>query len=157
MLDSDVRLYVQLLSEGSAGVPTHLQQLPPIDAYLVADELIVEFEVPGVSADQLPVRVESHLVNVEGRREQSMASVSEPLISQRAHGEFHCRLLLGDRCDVDQVDAHLVEGVLTLSVPLISSAATRHVLVTEGNRSANHKVESESDPSFAERSFAMVK
>jgi HSP20 family protein len=137
MLDREMRLYVQLLSEEGREEPIGNGQAIPIDAYLADDELHIECEVPGVAKDQIHVRVESHLVVVEGTRGTSSACLIDPLISMRSHGNFLCRLVLGDRCDVDQINANLSDGVLTIAVPLVTSPVGRQVLVADGVRASN--------------------
>jgi HSP20 family protein len=113
-----------------------------MDAYLADGALHLEFDVPGVSRDGLRVRVESHLLVVEGERKASTAGLIDPLITARTHGTFRYRLFLGGRCDVDRLEADFADGVLAIVVPLVASARTRHVQVGDGSRpSSRHPIE----------------
>lgn len=139
MLEPDIRLYVQLLPEENQGLPGLLDHQLPLEAYLVEDELHLEFDVPGVAANRLRVRTESHLLIVEAERETSAAGLIDPLISTRAHGGLRCRIVLGDRCDVDHIDASLASGVLSIVVPLVASPAARPVIVDDGERKSSER------------------
>jgi hypothetical protein len=74
---------------------------------------------------------------VEGERDTSVAGLTDPLISTRVHGNLRCRLVLGDRCDVDRLRASLASGVLSIVVPVVASPASRPIFVDDGERASS--------------------
>ncbi|HLI16456.1 MAG TPA: Hsp20/alpha crystallin family protein [Acidimicrobiales bacterium] len=131
MFEPDVPCYVQPLADEADGVSP--ARRPPLayDAYLARGALHLEFDVPGVPRDRLRVRLESHVLVVEAERVLAEGARIDPLISGRPHGSARRRLLLGDACDVDRLEASLEAGVLSIRVPLVRSRPTRQVPVRE--------------------------
>ena len=105
---------------------------PPLayDVYRVGDELVIEFDAPGVAPSDISVAVEGRAVVVSLRREMAKGPGVDVIESGRPHGSFNQRLWLGDRWDVDSLRASAAHGVLTLRAPLAAQLMRRAVEVT---------------------------
>jgi HSP20 family protein len=105
---------------------------PPLayDVYRVGDELVIEFDAPGVAPSDISVAVEGRAVVVSLRRELAKGPGVDVIESGRPHGSFHQRLWLGDRWDLDRFRASAAHGVLTLRAPLAAPLMPRAVEVT---------------------------
>lgn len=105
---------------------------PPLayDVYRVGDELVIEFDAPGVAPSDISVAVEGRAVVVGLRRELAKGPGVDVIESGRPHGSFRQRLWLGDRWDVESLRASAAHGVLTIRAPLAAPLMPRAVEVT---------------------------
>ncbi len=105
------------------------------DAVRDEDQVIMYFDVPGVSADDLDVSVEKNEVTVTAERrwnDQGLHIVA----SERPQGTFTRRVMLSDALDTDRLEADLRDGVLTITVPVDESSKQRRVKVTAGGKAS---------------------
>ena len=56
----------------------------------------------------------------------------EPLAAERPTGLFSRQLVLGENLDLERLEAHYDNGVLSLTVPVAEKAKPRKVQVTHG-------------------------
>jgi HSP20 family protein len=107
----------------------------PIEAFRHGDEYTVAIDLPGVSNDDIDVRVERNVVSVRARRKGLRRPDDEVLIDERPRGEFVRQLYLGDSLDSQRLSAELRDGVLVLKVPVDESSKPRKVTI--GSSSAD--------------------
>jgi HSP20 family protein len=110
---------------------------PPLayDVYRTGEELVIEFDAPGVAPSDMTVAVEGRAIAVSLRRDLAKGPGVDVIESGRQHGTFHQRLWLGDRWDLEGVTARAENGVLVVRAPLAAEALRRRVPVT-GDASA---------------------
>jgi HSP20 family protein len=99
----------------------------PIDAYRHDDQLVVQFDLPGVDADSIDLTVEKNVLTVHAERRRSAPDNVEMLLGERPQGTFSRQLFLGDTLDTDRIDASYTDGVLTLRLPVAEKAKPRRV------------------------------
>jgi HSP20 family protein len=105
------------------------------DVYRDGDELVIEFDAPGVAPSDIEVTVEGQAVVVTLRRELAKGPGVDVIESGRQHGTFRRRLWLGDRWDLQGLRAHARHGTLSVRAPLAASES-RRVEVTTSHDSA---------------------
>ncbi|GEM_PF-1813994 len=88
------------------------------DVYKAGDELVIEFDVPGVDPSQIEVALENRVLRVSVRRELAHGAGIDVIETGRAHGEFTQQLLLGGRWDPSRVRARVEHGVLCIRAPV---------------------------------------
>ncbi len=101
----------------------------PMDAWRQGDAFVVEFDLPGVSADSLDLDVERNTLTVHAER-PARDETQEMVASERPTGMFSRQLFLGDNLDTDKIDAHYEDGVLRLTIPVAEKAKPRKVAIT---------------------------
>lgn len=106
----------------------------PIDAYRSGDTFIVEFDLPGVSADSIDLTVERNVLTVHASRERSQGDQTEMLVAERPFGTFSRQLFLGETLDPDRIVANYDDGVLRLEIPVAEQAKPRKVEVQATKR-----------------------
>ncbi len=102
------------------------------DVYRSGNQLIIEFDAPGVAPSDIAVRVEGRAIDVSLRRALNRGPGIDVIEAGRQHGTFRQRLWLGDRWDLAGLEAGAEHGVLTIRAPLAADIASRTVEVTPG-------------------------
>jgi len=102
----------------------------PIDAYRNGDELLVAFDLPGVSPEAIEIDVERDVLTVKAeRRPLHVDDGAQVQISERPLGVFSRQLFLGDALDAERIQASYDNGVLLLRIPVAERAKPRKVAV----------------------------
>ena len=101
----------------------------PMDAWRQGDAFVVEFDLPGVSADSLDLDVERNTLTVHAER-PARDQNQEMVASERPTGVFSRQLFLGDNLDTENIEARYEDGVLRLTIPVAEKAKPRKVAIT---------------------------
>lgn len=102
----------------------------PMDAYRRGDSVWVHLDMPGVTADNIEVGVERNVLTVSAERSWEPEEGDQMYLSERRQGSYRRQVQLGDGLNADAVEASLVDGVLTLSIPVAEVAKPRKIEVT---------------------------
>jgi len=107
----------------------------PMDAWRHGDEFVVEFDLPGVKAEDVDLDVERNVLTVKAGRPVTDAADSELIAAERPRGVFSRQLILGDNLDTDRVKAEYDAGVLRLTIPVSEQAKPRKIeIASNGQR-----------------------
>jgi HSP20 family protein len=130
----------------------------PIDAFRQGDEFVVQFDLPGVSADAIDLTVERNVLTVHAQRDRSFRDDGvELLIGERPHGTFSRQLFLGDTLDTDNLKAEYVDGVLVLRIPVREQAKPRKIdVATNRDDDSGRVIDAKSEPETSESQPAAV-
>ncbi|MFI6031830.1 Hsp20/alpha crystallin family protein [Amycolatopsis magusensis] len=123
---------------GSPGTRTRPAAMP-MDAYRAGDDYVVEFDLPGVSAESIDLDVERNVLTVRAERETRFGDDVEVSVSERPRGVFSRQLFLGDTLDTDRIEADYHGGVLTLRIPVTERAKPRKITV--GSRDETKQID----------------
>ena len=88
---------------------------PPIDVFESDDAFRIDVDIPGVTAENLELTVERGVLTVEAVRSEARG--------------WRRQLRLTDGIDVENIDAHLEAGVLSLTLPKAAAARARRIEV----------------------------
>ncbi len=109
----------------------------PMDAWRQGDEFIVEFDLPGVKAQDVDLDVERNVLTVKAERPVNDGRDGEMIAAERPRGVFSRQLFLGDNLDTDRVQAEYDAGVLRLTIPISEKAKPRKIeIASNGERQA---------------------
>jgi HSP20 family molecular chaperone IbpA len=103
---------------------------PPVDIYETQDGLVVMADLPGVTQEDLEVRVENNLLTLRGRSRH--VAPSEPIYREHELINFFRQFELGEKIDQGRISAELKYGVLTLTMPKAEVAKPRQIDVKIG-------------------------
>ena len=98
----------------------------PMDAWREGDRFILEFDLPGVSADSVDLDVERNVLTIRAERVAGNGDW-QMLASERPRGAVSRQLVLGDNRDLDRIEAAYKDGVLRLVVPVAEKAKPRKI------------------------------
>jgi len=108
----------------SAGV------FPPMNVTQDDNNFYIRSEVPGIKAADLSISALRNRISIAGKREipQESGKVSYHR-QERAEGEFNRSITLPSDVAANKVEAHYVDGVLTLTLPKAEEAKPRQIAV----------------------------
>jgi HSP20 family protein len=101
----------------------------PCDIRETDQNLIVEAELPGFTKDQIDVSVEQGILTISAHREAEQESEGEHHLKERTSQRVHRRFTLPTTVDSENVEAHLDQGVLTLTLPKKEAVRPRKIEV----------------------------
>jgi HSP20 family protein len=109
----------------------------PMDAWRHGDEFVVEFDLPGVKAEDVDLDVERNVLTVKAERPVYDGRDDEMIAAERPRGVFSRQLILGDNLDTERVQAEYDAGVLRLTIPVSEQAKPRKIeIASHGQRQA---------------------
>jgi HSP20 family protein len=121
------------LGQQMLGTPARPAAMP-IDAYRSGDTFVVEFDLPGVSADSIDLTVERNVLTVHAARQRTQNDQTEMLVAERPFGTFSRQLFLGETLDTEHIAASYNDGVLRLEIPVAEQAKPRKVSIQIANK-----------------------
>ncbi|RMG42952.1 MAG: Hsp20/alpha crystallin family protein [Acidobacteria bacterium] len=102
--------------------------IPRVDLYELPDRIVLLADVPGVSPEDLDVRVEGgHLILAGRRRPPQGLDASAACRLERPFGSFARRYALPDGIDPDSVRASASDGVLEIVIDRREARAARRI------------------------------
>ncbi len=106
---------------------------PTIDMYEEEGNLIIKAELPGVKKEDVDVMVENHTLTIRGeKRSEHEEKQGGYYVSEASYGEFQRSINLPANVDVDQIEANLDNGTLTVTVPEAAQTQAKKVSITGG-------------------------
>ena len=95
----------------------------PMDAWRDGEQIVVQFDLPGVDMYSVDLDVPRNVLTVRAeRRCASTGEDTEMIAAERPRGVLRRQLILGDTPDTDRVQASYTAGVLTLRIPVAEKA-----------------------------------
>ena len=119
----------------------------PVDAFRRGTDVWVYMDLPGVKGEDLDITVERNVLTIEGRRDWQREENDQPYFSERFRGSFRRQIQLGDSLDLEHLEADLMDGVLTIRIPVAEQAKARKVQVGQLRSGSKTAIETSSSPS----------
>ena len=94
----------------------------PMDAWLDGEQIVVQFDLPGVDMYSVDLDVPRNILTVRAERRRSTGENTQMIAAERPRGVLRRQLTLGDTPDTDRVQASYSAGVLTLRIPVAKEA-----------------------------------
>ena len=114
-------------SPGSAWIGT--ETYPRTNLSDTGDNLEIVAEVPGVSKDDLQVKIQGNYLQITGSRKTVAPEGFKTHRSERAAGTFSRSFTLPYDVDSSRVEASLKDGLLKLVLPKAESAKPRQIAI----------------------------
>ena len=103
---------------------------PAVDILETTDQYIVIAEVPGMSRDELDIRVHEGRLTIAGERRERTPQCEQYHRVERGHGSFSRTFHLPIPVDADRISADLNDGVLTVTCPKAPNGGGRRIHIT---------------------------
>ncbi|MFC6639579.1 Hsp20 family protein [Sulfitobacter sp. JBTF-M27] len=116
------------LYEPFSRMGTKLKSLfaPASDASSSDNVYRISVELPGVSEDDIELSAENGLLTVSGEKmEETEEQEGTWYFSERQYGAFRRSFRMPEDADIEQTEAHMKDGVLSITVPRRAPAESR--------------------------------
>lgn len=90
---------------------------PLVDIYETADEYYLNANMPGVSKENVKIKLEEGFLVVMGRVNFDEAKNRKYVLNEIEEGNYYRRFKISDSIDEQKIDAKLENGVLTVKLP----------------------------------------
>ena len=91
---------------------------PPVDIYETAEDLVIKAELPGLSTEDVSVRVVDNVLTLTGERKREEGTGREDYhLIERSYGHFRRSFVLPNNVDREKVQAKFKDGVLFIVIP----------------------------------------
>jgi HSP20 family protein len=110
--------------------------LPPMDVVETNDEILCHLEVPGMSRDDLDIRVEGNVLIVAGEKkfqQQQYEKEGGFRSVERRYGRFERSFALPRTVDAGTVKASYDNGILTIVLPKAEESKPRRIQIEDGS------------------------
>jgi HSP20 family protein len=114
-----------------AGRQTNSAGVMPMDAFRRGSDVWVHIDLPGVKAENLEITVERNVLTIAAERNWQRQDGDQPYFGERYRGNFRRQIQLGDGLDLENLEADLHDGVLTVRIPVAEQAKPRKVQVSQ--------------------------
>lgn len=102
---------------------------PRTNLYDKGDRFELIAEVPGVSRDDLDLKIQGNYLEISGKREVTAPQGYRVHRSERGSATFTRSLTLPSDVDANKVDANLKDGMLVLTLPKSEAAKPRQISI----------------------------
>jgi len=116
-------------SKEESTMPARLFQ-QETDIFETSEALTLVLEMPGVDKGSVEVKVESDVLNIEGRVDFSNYDGLQPLYTEYNVGYYARSFRLSSKIEQDGISAELRDGVMTLLLPKAEKAKARKIEVS---------------------------
>ena len=115
------------ISQRDEHAPEKIQQRPAVaplvDIFENAEELLVVADLPGVTQDNLSIRVEKGELTLEGRR----TDAAESGVTTEGLPDYRRSFVVPQGIDTDKIGAALQAGVLRVHLPKSAALKPRQI------------------------------
>ena len=102
---------------------------PPVDVIEDDNGITLTADLPGVTKENLTVRVDADMLTIEGIVALGESKHMEPVYAEIRAAQYKRTFTLSRELDTAQIAASIKDGVLTLHVPKIEQARPRRIEV----------------------------
>lgn len=103
--------------------------VPATDIVENNNELLVYMDMPGVSKDNVTVRLEKNVLSVEGTIDMGTYTDLEPVYTEYNIGNYTRQFELSNKIDQSGIEAKVENGVLSLVLPKVPEAQPRTIQI----------------------------
>jgi HSP20 family protein len=104
--------------------------MPIVDLYETNDDLVVNFELPGVREKDISLSITGDVVTVKGERQFDQQLNDENYVhAERAYGKFERSIRLPMSVQAERVRATYRDGVLEVSLPKAEEVRPKEIKI----------------------------
>lgn len=101
-----------------------------IDMYQTKDNVIIKSTIAGVKPEDIDVTIANDMVTIRGERKRDFDASSEDYFYQECYwGSFSRSVVLPVDVDIENVEADLRDGILTVILPKAAKAKAKKIKV----------------------------
>lgn len=102
--------------------------IPSFEVKETKDSFVFKADLPGVRESELDIILTGNRLTISGKREAEETEEGENYYAlECSYGGFSRAFTVPDGCDLDHINAHLENGVLTLVIPKQPESQPKHI------------------------------
>lgn len=106
---------------------------PPVDIFEHEGNIVLRAELPGVSPEDVDIRVENNVLSLRGERKFDSEVKREDFHRvERAYGSFSRSFTLPNVVDTEKIQAEYKDGVLQVTLPQKEEAKPKQISIAVG-------------------------
>ncbi len=122
----DRRLPVQ----GQAKRVATVDWMPAVDIREEKEAFLFDVEVPGMKKEDLNVRIENHILSIQGERKSEVEKKEGSYYRvERSYGSFARSFTLPETADTEKINAEYKNGILQLKIAKKETAKPKQIQV----------------------------
>lgn len=106
--------------------------LPAVDVFEDAVGITLLADMPGVTREQLELKIEGEDLLIEGTVQPRTPDGLEPIYAEVRVPRYRRSFTLSRELDTSRIEAQLKDGVLNVRIPKLAQAQPRKITVTAG-------------------------
>lgn len=93
--------------------------------------IVVSAEVPGITPEEIELEVDAGMLKISGKHEAATEETKKDFVRrERRYGAFSRAMALPEGVDPKKIKASTKDGVLEITIPLPTAAATEPIKIT---------------------------
>lgn len=104
--------------------------VPLTDIIETEKSLVVYMDMPGVKKENINVKLEDNVLEVDGQIDHSPYNDLNPVYTEYNVGHYTRKFAVSNTIDTGNINANLSDGVLTLTLPKVPEALPRQIKVS---------------------------
>lgn len=108
--------------------------MPSVNIREEKNEYIMEADLPGMTKDDLKLKISETSITLEGERKHKFEKTEESegyYVMESSFGAFRRVIPLPEAIDTEKVEAKLKDGLLGLKLPKLKSSKEKQIKITE--------------------------
>lgn len=94
-------------------------------------EYNLEMELPGVTQGNIDLKIDSNILTIEGKKEQSSEKKDHNYhMQERYYGSFYRSISLPSNIDEEHIEAQFKDGILSIKIPKKEQSKAKKIKVT---------------------------
>ena len=106
--------------------------VPAVDMTEGPDAYILTADIPGARAEDVNIQLERGVLTLNAAVPRRGSEKPNFVLNEYGVGNYTRTFRVGDGIEVDEIDAHIADGVLTLRLPKAEALKPRRVEVKPG-------------------------
>ncbi len=103
---------------------------PYVDIYEAAGNLVIKAELPGLSTEDVSVKVEDNVLILKGERKRGEGVDRENYhLIERSYGHFRRSFVLPNNVDQERVQAEFKDGGLFIAIPKFKRVRPKKIAI----------------------------
>jgi len=98
--------------------PLKSATIPTTDVYTKDNTLVVEAHLPNFDQKDVDIQVNDGYLTIQAERHEQEEDKTKKYVVRESSSSFYRRIQLPERADINDVKAHLDDGILKVTVPL---------------------------------------
>jgi len=103
---------------------------PAVDIKETPDEVVLQFDMPGVGKDNVELTVDKGMLTVVGKVDKEESGTA--VYCETRVGDYRRRFTLTDDVDADNITAEIKAGVLTVRILKPQTVQPKKIAITSG-------------------------